>query len=223
MAKEWKEAELILHFQLNKIVGIRTPLLQEWLEAETPIFTSRESELFNEIYQEGLENIPFWSEEDLKMYFISNILRLSKLMNLENKGYVGVFEKLLSATVNTTKLTVRTDFLVAKGFKNVIEEHYFHFQAYPSTPLRASKPQLNPTGEPMAQLLEAFLIGQAKNAKVTPLYGCEVIGGTWKFVIMEGKNYCVSEAFDCANKADLLKIIAILRKFKEILETRLLD
>lgn len=215
MAKEWKEAELILHFKLNKIVGIQTPLLQEWIEIEDPTFTVRELELFNEIYKEGLENIPFWSEEDLKMYFISNILRLSKLMNVENKGYVGVFEKHLSATINATKLSVRTDFLVAKGFKNVIEEHYFHFQEY--------KPQLNPTGEPMAQLLEAFLIGQAKNAKITPLYGCEVIGGTWKFVVMEGRNYCVSAAFDCTKRNDLLKIIAILRKFKDILETRLLD
>lgn len=30
-AKEWKEAELMLHFQLKKIVGVQTPAMQEWL------------------------------------------------------------------------------------------------------------------------------------------------------------------------------------------------
>lgn len=213
-AKEWKEAELILHFQLDKQLDY-TPIMQEWLTVENPTFTALETPYFEAMYQEGRENIAFWGEEDLKMYFISNVLRLSGLMSQNNKGFVGLFEKKLSATVNDTKLSVRTDFLVAKGFKNIIQNHYFHFQEY--------KPQLSPTGEPMAQLLEAFLIGQAKNEKVTPLYGCEVIGKQWTFVVMEGKNYCVSRSFDCTEKEDLLKIIAILRKFREILETRLLD
>jgi hypothetical protein len=145
---------------------------------------------------------------------ISNVLWLGGLMNKDNKGYVGLFEKKLSRVVNKTKLSVRIGFLVAKGFKNITTENYFHFQEY--------KPQLSPTGEPMAQLLEAFLIGQVKNKKDMPLYGCEVVGKIWTFVVMEGQNYCVSEAFDATKREDLLKIIAILRKFKEILETRLL-
>lgn len=213
--KEWKEAELMLHFQLTKIVAEPTALMKEWFDVEQPLFDAYQQRLFDESLSEAQENIGGWSEEDLKMYFISNVLRLSGLMSQQNKGYVGVFEKKLSAVVNNTRLTVRTDFLVAKGFKNIVESHYFHFQEY--------KPQLNPTGEPMAQLIEAFLIGQAKNEKVTPLYGCEVIGKQWTFVTMEGKNYCVSEAFDCTKRESLLKIIAILRKFKYILETRLLN
>lgn len=213
--REWKEAELILHFQLGRIATEPTPLMKEWFDFEHPIFDIFEQRIFDEILSEVQENIGGWSEEDLKMYFISNVLRLSGLMSQKNKGYVGVFEKKLSAVVNNTKLTVRTDFLVAKGFKNIVETPYFHFQEY--------KPQLNPTGEPMAQLIEAFLIGQAKNEKVTPLYGCEVIGKQWTFVTMEGKNYCVSEAFDCTKRESLLTIIAILRKFKYILETRLLN
>ncbi len=212
--REWKEAELILHFQLRRLATQPTSLMQEWFEVKHPIFDIFEQKVFDEILLEAQENVVGWSEEDLKMYFISNVLRLSGLMSLQNKGYVGVFEKKLSAVVNNTKLSVRSDFLVAKGFKNIVETPYFHFQEY--------KPQLNPTGEPMAQLIEAFLIGQAKNENVTPLYGCEVIGKQWTFVTMEGKNYCVSEAFDCTKRESLLTIIAILRKFKYILETRLL-
>ncbi|MFN0204492.1 MAG: hypothetical protein ACKVTZ_23435 [Bacteroidia bacterium] len=212
--KEWKEAELMLHFRLTKIAGVQTPTMQEWLTTDEPVFDAFETALFENTYQDGFENIAFWAEEDLKMYFISNVLRLGGLMNKDNRGYVGLFEKRLSATVGQTKLTVRSDFMVAKGFKNIIEIPYFHFQEY--------KPQLNPTGEPMAQLLEAFLIGQAENSKEMPLYGCEVIGKIWTFVVMEGSTYCTSTSYDATKREDLLKIIAVLRKFKEILETRLL-
>jgi hypothetical protein len=40
---------------------------------------------------------------------------------------------------------------------------------------------------------------------------------------MEAKEYCISETFDATKREDLLKIIAILRKFREILETKLLS
>jgi hypothetical protein len=74
----------------------------------------------------------------------------------------------------------------------------------------------------MAQLLEAFLIGQANNNDGKPLYGCEVVGANWLFVSMENQTYCVSQNFDSTDRKDLLKIISILRKFREILETKLL-
>jgi hypothetical protein len=222
-SKEWKEAELMLHFQLKKIVGIQTPAMQEWLNSQAPIFSTYEAEFFENTYQDGIENMTFWSEEDLKMYFITYILRLGGLMDKDNKGYVGLFEKKLSAVVNQTKLSVRADFVVAKGFKNITTAHYFHFQAYTCIELSRNEPQLSPTGEPMAQLLEAFLIGQVENGTDTPLYGCEVIGKQWTFVIMEGKTYCTSTSYDATDRDALLQIIAILRKFKEILETRLLN
>ena len=74
-------------------------------------------------------------------------------------------------------------------------------------------------------ILEAFLIAQVENQKEgseNPLYGCEIVGATWRFITMEQKTYCVSKSFDCSDDEDLLKIIAILRKFKMILETQLL-
>jgi hypothetical protein len=55
-----------------------------------------------------------------------------------------------------------------------------------------------------------------------PSYGVDIMGFNWRFVTMEAKNYCVSEPFSAIDKMDLLTIIAVLRKFKFILETRLL-
>jgi hypothetical protein len=62
-----------------------------------------------------------------------------------------------------------------------------------------------------------------ENNNGKPMYGCTVTGAYWEFFVMEGKTYCISNSYDCRNKEHLLKIIGILRKYKEILETRILD
>ncbi len=211
--KQWQEAMLIKTFKLNKIKRYKTPLMEEWLDVDLPVFNDFEQTLFDITYMKGVDNIEGWSEEDLKMKFITYVLELGWL-NKDDNGVIGYFDKMISATVEGTFLKVKSDFMLATGILNVHEEPYFHFQEY--------KPQLNPSGEPMAQLLEAFLIGQAKNKISKPLYGLEIIGATWVFVVMEDKDYCVSEPYSCVKKDDLLRIIAILRKFKHILMTRLI-
>ncbi len=211
--KNWTEAELVLQFKLNRIVEYQTPLMKEWLEVENPVFDTLEQGIFDIVYQKGLKNMATWSEEDLKMKFITHILDLGHLK--DENGVVGYFDKLLSATVEGIHLKVKSDFMLAKGFMNLHQNPYFHFQEY--------KPNLKPTGEPMAQLIEAFLIGQAKNEKPIPLYGVEIIGEYWRFAIMDGKEYCISPTLVATEKEDLLKIISILRHFRHILFTRLID
>jgi hypothetical protein len=209
--KNWTEAELVLQFNLIRIVEYKTPLMQEWLAVENPVFDAVEQTIFDTIYQKGVKNMTTWSEEDLKMKFITHVLDLGHLT--DENGVVGYFDKLISAKVEGILLKVKSDFMLAKGYLNFHKNPYFHFQEY--------KPNLKPTGEPMAQLIEAFLIGQAKNEKPIPLYGVEIIGKSWTFTIMDGKEYCVSPTFSATEREDLLKIIAILRKFKHILFTRL--
>jgi len=211
--KEWSEAELIDTFQLTRLVSVQTLLMQEWLNVATPSFLVGEQFIFDIIYQEAVENIGGWSEEDLKMKFISLLLRLGHLT--DDDKFLTFFDKLIAAKVEGIALNTRSDFMVAKGILNLPKKPYFHFQEY--------KPTKNPTGDSMAQLLEAFLIAQATNQDGKPLYGAEIIGKQWNFVVMEAKSYCIAPSLDCTDKADLLKIIAILRKFRHILETRLLD
>jgi hypothetical protein len=180
---------------------------------ETPEFSVGEQYIFDSTWKRGTRLITTWSEEDLKMKFISPILELGQVM--EGKDFTSFFDKKLSGKVQGYPLVVKADFVIAKGALDYMEKPYFHFQEY--------KPEKNPTGDSMAQLLEAFLIAQSQNTNNHPLYGCEVNGAIWRFVTMEDKKYCVSNAYDSASKEDLLKIIAILRKFKMILETRLMD
>jgi hypothetical protein len=210
--KQYKEAELILLFKLNRIATYYTPLMTEWLDVENPTFDMVEQTIFDRKLVEAQNQLLGWSEEDLKMKFITHIIELGNLV--AGNGIVTYFDKIISATVEGRKLTVKSDFMVAKGLLNLFDTPYFHFQEY--------KPQINPTGEPMAQLLAAFLIAQEKNKNGKPLYGIEVIGKQWTFIIMEGKDYCISGSYDSLQKDDLLKIIATLRKFKHILFTRLM-
>ena len=145
------------------------------------------------------------------MKFIGPILELGQIT--DDSIAISYFDKIISATIDETRLTVKSDFMLAKGILDVYETPFFHFQEY--------KPYKNPTGDSMAQLLEAFLIAQEKNQNGKPMYGVDIMGANWQFVTMEGREYCIAEPLSAINKEDLLKIVAILRKFKHILETRL--
>jgi hypothetical protein len=210
--KDWSEGEMIQSFHLERIVTYETPLMLEWLDVDMPLLNPHEQYSFDKVFIKAQKNMAGWNEEDLKMKFISPVLELGHL--LDDDIVIGFFDKTISAIVQGTKLTVKSDFMLAKGILDVFDTPYFHFQAY--------KPHKNPSGDSMAQLLEAFLIAQERNKNGLPLYGVEIMGFNWRFVTMEGNAYCVSPPFNAIVSIDLLKIIAILRKFRHILITRLM-
>ena len=212
-ARSWREAELINKFNLTRIVTYQTPLMQEWLDVLPPELNVGEQYSFDKTFSKAEQNLSGWNEEDLKMKFISPVLELGHMT--DDGGVVGYFDKTISATVDGTRLVVKSDFMLAKGLLDVFETPYFHFQEY--------KPYKNPSGDSMAQLLEAFLIAQEKNKNGKPMYGVDIMGANWQFVTMEGRAYCVAKPLSAIDKDDLLKIIAILHKFRHILETQLMD
>jgi hypothetical protein len=210
--KNWKEGEMIETFNLTRIFDEPTPLMEEWLDVELPMFNVGEQYIFDKALAKVKKSFSGWNEEDLKIKFIGPILELGYM--IDDDIVIGYFDKTISAVVESIKLTVKSDFMLAKGTLEYFRTPYFHFQEY--------KPFKNPSGDSMAQLLEAFLIAQEKNKNGLPIYGVDIMGKQWSFVTMEGKNYCISKTYDAADKQDLLAIVAILRKFKYILETRLL-
>ncbi len=167
IGKNWREGELIETFHLKRIASYQTLLMKEWLNITPPEFNEAERYYFERNLR-GVNKIAGWSEEDLKMKFIAPILELGLL--LENDNTVTFFDKTISATVEGIKLTVKSDFMIAEGLMDVFRAPYFHFQEY--------KPNKNPAGDSMAQLLEAFLIAQTKNKLPQPLYGIEIVGKT---------------------------------------------
>jgi len=209
--KKYSEAELIALFNLKRLTdSSQLALLQAWLCAETTL-NAGESYLFDLILTDAKANIDSWHEEDLKMKFISFVLRLGNLV--DDAPFHTYFERTITATVDGYFLKTKTDFMLAKGIRDMPQQPFFHFQEW--------KRHRDPTGDPVAQLLEAFLIAQATNQTPIPLYGCTITGKYWEFVLLSGKTYAISASYDCTKKADLMRIIAILRKFKVILETEL--
>jgi hypothetical protein len=212
--KQYKEVELIKLFDLKRLVGNQAhPLLDEWLTCET-MLNSNEQYLFDIILTDAKEKIDGWHEEDLKMRFIAFILQIANLSN-DEKQYQPYFERVVEATIGEHFLKVKTDFMVAKGILDTPEVPYFHFQEW--------KRHRDPNGDPVAQLLEALLCAQHINNNGKPLYGCTISGKYWEFFVLTEKTYCISDGYDSTKPHELLQIIAILRKFKEILETKLLD
>jgi hypothetical protein len=207
----YSEADLVIMLELERIVTEYTPAMFELIDSE--ILINERDRLAIEILRvRAQKHIAGWLEEDLKMKFLAPILELAGL--IDGDAFETYFEKTVSATVDGNFLKTKTDFMISKGFLDRAQKPYFHFQEW--------KPQKKNGGDSMAQLLEALLIAFEVNDKKFPIYGCEVVGKQWTFVILEGKRYCISETFDSTKERDLYKIVSILRKFKEILETRLL-
>ncbi len=211
--KQYSEAELIKLFGLERLKGNdQHPLMAEWTGVTTALNIG-EQYLFDEISKNLLEQIDGWNEEMLKMNFISPVLILGHIR--ETKQYKTYYESVIEATVEGYFLKVRADMMIAKGILEIPETPYFYCQEY--------KKRKDPRGDVFGQLIEALLISKENNKNGKPQYGCTVWGKDWEFFVLENKTYCISKGYDSTDKDDLLQIIAILRKFKEILETRLLD
>ena len=177
----YTESDLIELFNLNRVVVTQTPEMQRWLNVESPVLDVVEQGIFDRILPLAVRDIIGWNEEDLKMLFISQILPLGHI--LPNGRYNVFHEKTISGVVDGIELTTKTDFMLATRVFGKHKTPYFHFQEY--------KPS-HPTGDSMAQLLEAMLVGQEKNKNGKPIYGCEIVGEYWKFVILKDKTYCIS-------------------------------
>ena len=211
--KSYKEAELIKMFSLKRITGNNhSAPMQEWTNVSATL-NDGEQYIFNLITRDLVRKIVGWNEEMLKMNFIAFVLELGHLG--ETERYKSYYENTIEATVQGHFLKVKADMMIANGVLEVPETPYFYFQEY--------KKVKDPKGDVTGQLLEALLIAQEKNTNNKPIYGCTVLGREWEFYILEGSNYYVSEPYICTDNPRLMQIIAILRKFREILVTRLLD
>jgi len=208
----YDEAELIKMFGLTRLVGnFEHSLMEEWTQVNT-VLNEHEQYIFDRISNNLAKKIAGWNEEMLKMNLIAFVLDLGQLV--ETDRFKTYYESTLEATVQGNFLKVRADMMIAKGILEKPETPYFYFQEY--------KKVKDPKGDVTAQLMEAFLIAQETNKNDKPLYGCTVSGKYWEFMVMENRTYCISDSYDCTKPHELLQIIAILRKFREILETRLI-
>ena len=185
--------------------------LDDWLTAQPTDFSPLEKLLLDELPEELRENERSWNEEELKINFIGAVFRIAKL---NVKGVMKTFfERSLSGTVQGKKISVIVDCMVASPKKSGNPEApYFFLQEY--------KRSKGDSHDPEGQMLAAMLLAQEKNEDKSPLYGCWVQGAAWRFTVLNGLEYCVSQTFDATNPTALLQIVLILRKLKKLILMR---
>ena len=201
---QWTKEEIEDEFSLtaNRQYG----LLQEWL-AVSPSFTDSEQQTLLKLSQTLLTHVHDWNEEELKIYFIAALLNM---VNFYQPSYRPFLERELSVEyADGKRLWGIADFLVASG-RQAPKQPFFFLHEY--------KKELDSSNDPLGQLLAEMVAAQTANARTQPVYGAYIIGRHWYFVLLDGKVYAESLAYDATKEAEIMQIAAVLRRTKEIID-----
>lgn len=195
----WESEELELTFGVNRVKN--HPSLLNWLSAKCDFDECIKRDLIF-IRTTLLDNADFWNEDELKFFFISQVVGK---VNFHNHNFNAFTQRPLAAMVkdlngNDVELKGRVEFVVARGKQHPRQPYFF---------LHEYKPEKRRETDPLGQLLAAMLAARALNHVEHLLYGCYIIGRNWFFVILEKDYYSVSDAF-VATQDDLFDIYCIL-------------
>ncbi len=208
--EKWKTEEVERTFNVKFLRSM--PLMKDWIQFQQDL-TPREEEQADFCRERLRDYIDFWNEEDMKMFFISPILQIIDFYVFEK--YRIFMEATLEANIldvqnNPCVLRGRVEMVIATG-KQDPQTPFFFLNEY--------KAQRKIIADPKGQLLIAMLTAQAKNNGMNlPIYGLYNIGQLWFFVIVAGKEYTTSKAFDATDKNDLKQIINMLQYVKAHIE-----
>ncbi len=205
--EKWKIDEVIDTFGLKRIYDINFAPLSEWLKSNYAI-SDLEKMQIEDLKSELQINAEYWNEDELKFMFISPFL---KVVNLRSPYYKIFTQRPISAEVKGIKMNGIVDLVIAKG-EAAPKKPFFFIHEY--------KQEQKGNNDPIAQLVTEMLVAQAQNENDTPLYGCYVMGRFWFFVILQGHEYAVSDAYT-ATQDDIFQIVSILRAVKIKIEDRI--
>ena len=187
------------------------PQLDEWVNAKFEL-TDFEQTLFDNIFSKTKDDVNYYNEEELKMHLISPLFIIADI-NVTNRIRI-FFERSLKAVVKNFLLSVTCDCMAATPMQfNRPKRPYFFLQEY--------KKGKGDDKDPEAQMLAAMLIAQFQNNDGLPLYGSYIIGSHWYFTILVGEQYCSSREFDADDRNDLIQVIYVLKKLKELIINRI--
>ena len=209
--KDWTLDKLDSVFGMQQIFTEESTLMQEWevKAKEEAISDFEEQTLLN--LQEPLQmGGRAWNEFELENKFISPVIMAAKLNDKE----IGYFlERPLKATVGDYELTGIVDGMIATGFRSP-KIPFFCMHEY--------KRSVENAGLPDAQALAAMMVARELNENKKPIYGLYIVGFNWDFMILKGKEYCISRSYN-ASSDDVFDIFKILKALKKIIKTELMD
>jgi hypothetical protein len=180
-------------------------ILTAWLtKVETVQNNDIEISVLKHLQRILIENVESWNEIELTEYFIGPVF---SLVNFNSKGFKIFSWREVKAVVEGIELYGEPDAIIAKG-KYTPEIPYFCFNEY--------KRQEENRGDAAGQCLAPMLVAQELNGHTLPLYGIYVVGKTWNFMVLNGKEYCISKMF-VADDEEIFDIFRMLKTLKEII------
>ncbi len=194
--------DLVQVVDLNS--GKKTDIFDEWFNFDYAL-SEEESNFFISLIEKHRDFVMSYAEEDLKMYFISNILNKVDFLMKNKRGF---FDKPLKAVINDVEFGGKTDFMVASGIHEP-QKPYFFIQEFKQT---------KHSVDAHHQLLAEMLVALALN-KSNLIRGAFIVGRNWNFMILE-KNidnsyeYFISDSFDSLNFNGLKQIYICLQAVK---------
>ncbi len=204
--ENWETQDLEIAFDLEQLEVM--DLLENWLQSTTELSIS-EDETVKKLKKALKNNADFWNEDELKLQFIAPLLLI---VDYTMPNYKIFSQRSISATINNIEIGGKVDLVLAKGKQKPMKPYFFIHEYKQETKKGSS--------DPKGQLLSAMLVAEAKNEGKMPVYGCYVVGRSWFFVILNGKEYAVSNAYN-ASDDDIYTVVAILRKIKEYIQNSL--
>ncbi len=197
----WTYEEVETFFGIKRIFD---SVLMNNLLLANQITDSHQSYSIENLQKNLFLYVDSWNEDEIKFHFIGPFVQLVDFITENFKSFT---QRTLSANINGTEVSGRVDFMVAKG--KVHPKHpFFFFNEY--------KPSKRGNNDPLGQLLIEMVAAQYLNADDLPIYGAYTEGRFWYFVILNGKEYATTNAYNASND-DIYKIFSILWKIKEII------
>ncbi len=192
--------------RLDKTFGLKqveeTQVLQDWLNGTSEISDFERQSMLH-LRKKLKLNVHDWNETELGYNFIGPVLAL---VDYTTEACNFFAERKFSGIVDGIEMGGKPDGIIASGFREP-EKPYFCFQEY--------KKETDPEGDPAAQALAAMLVAQEINEHRCPMYGCYVKGNFWYFMILQEREYCISEPY-VATRDDVFDIFRILKVLKQI-------
>jgi hypothetical protein len=188
------------------------PSLDAWLTRPADITAFEREALLR--FQRLLNfNVHDWNEYELDTHFIGPLFSLIDFSTLDFNHFG---QRELSATVNDILLFGRVDGMIASGFREP-EQPFFAFQEYKRN---LDSDDCPAHGDPAGQCLAAMLVGQSLTIdSALPIYGCYIVGDSWRFLTLEGHQYATSPGYS-ATSDDLFDIFRILKVLRQIVVER---
>jgi hypothetical protein len=147
-----------------------------------------------------------WNEVELENRIISPIIVCAKI---SNKKFSYFLERPLVATIGNYEISGRVDGMIATGTRNP-RKPFFCLAEY--------KRQTAPESDPKGQVLSSMLAAQTLNIESThPVFGCYIVGSTWYFMALEGRQYAVSNGFFCTDDG-IFGIFRVLKGLRYAIE-----